>query len=34
MHMLGGGLARSTEILGIRFINTVNGGIRNILAYN
>jgi hypothetical protein len=34
IYMLGGGLARSTEILGIRFINIVNRGIRNILAYN
>ena len=34
MHMLGGGPAHSTEISGIRFVNTVNGGICNILAYN
>lgn len=34
MHMVAGQPARSTEILGIRFVNTVNGGVRNILAYN
>lgn len=34
MHMVAGQPARSTEILGIRFVNTVNGGIRNILAHN
>lgn len=34
MHMVAGQPARSTEILGIRFVNTVNGGVRNILAHN
>lgn len=33
MHMVAGQPARSTEILGIRHVNTVNGGIRNILAH-
>ncbi|RSL82730.1 hypothetical protein CEP52_016890 [Fusarium oligoseptatum] len=34
MHMVGGQPARATEILGIRHINTVNGGVRNIFAHN
>ncbi|KAJ6438732.1 translation initiation factor IF3 [Purpureocillium lavendulum] len=34
MHMVAGQPARSTEILGIRFINTINGGVRNIMAHN
>lgn len=27
-------IVRSTEILGIRYVNTINGGVRNILAHN
>lgn len=34
MHMVAGQPARSTEILGIRMVNTVDGGVRNILAHN
>ena len=34
MHMVAGQPARSAEILGIRYINTVHGGVRNILAHN
>ncbi|GKU13616.1 unnamed protein product [Fusarium langsethiae] len=33
MHMLGGQPARSTEILGIRMWNTMNGGVRNIFIH-
>ncbi|PWI64632.1 hypothetical protein PCL_09489 [Purpureocillium lilacinum] len=33
MHMVAGQPAPSTEILGIRHVNTVNGGIRNVLAH-
>ncbi|KAJ3469903.1 hypothetical protein MRS44_000002 [Fusarium solani] len=34
MHMVGGQPARSTEILGIRYKNTMNGGVRNIFAHD
>ncbi|KAL3587360.1 hypothetical protein FPOAC2_13255 [Fusarium poae] len=34
MHMLGGQPARSTEILGIRMWNTMNGGVRNIFIHD
>ncbi|KAM5520395.1 hypothetical protein FOXYSP1_18819 [Fusarium oxysporum f. sp. phaseoli] len=33
MHMLGGQPARSTEILGLRMWNTMNGGVHNIFIY-
>ncbi|EXL64482.1 hypothetical protein FOPG_19254 [Fusarium oxysporum f. sp. conglutinans race 2 54008] len=33
MHMLGGQPARSTEILGLRMWNTMNGGVRNIFIH-
>ncbi|KAG7406775.1 hypothetical protein Forpe1208_v014506 [Fusarium oxysporum f. sp. rapae] len=33
MHMTGGQPARSTEILGLRMWNTMNGGIRNIFIH-
>ncbi|KAM4065788.1 DEAD/DEAH box helicase [Hirsutella rhossiliensis] len=34
MHMVSWQPARTTEILGIRMVNTVNGGVRNIMAHN
>ncbi|KAK4074637.1 hypothetical protein Purlil1_12914 [Purpureocillium lilacinum] len=34
MHMVAGQPARSAETLGIRYVNTVHGGVRNILAHN
>ncbi|KAL9568931.1 hypothetical protein ACKAV7_006917 [Fusarium commune] len=33
MHMLGGQPARSTEVLGLRMWNTMNGGVRNIFIH-
>lgn len=33
MHMLGGQPARAPEILGIRYANTANGGLRNIFIH-
>jgi superfamily II DNA helicase RecQ len=34
MHMVGGQPARTTEITGMRMVNTANGGLRNIFAHN
>ncbi len=34
VHMTSGQPGRSTEISGIRFVNTANGGVRNILAHD
>lgn len=34
MHMVAGQPARTAEIMGIRMVNTVNGGLRNIFAHN
>ncbi|KAK7433632.1 hypothetical protein CaCOL14_013366 [Colletotrichum acutatum] len=34
LHMLGGQPARASELAGLRTVNTVNGGVRNILVHN
>jgi RecQ family ATP-dependent DNA helicase len=34
MHMVAGQPARTTEMMWIRLVNTVNGGLRNIFAHN
>ncbi|KXH69608.1 hypothetical protein CSAL01_12759 [Colletotrichum salicis] len=34
LHMLGGQPARASELAGLRTVNTVDGGVRNILVHN
>ncbi|KXH39658.1 hypothetical protein CSAL01_12557 [Colletotrichum salicis] len=34
LHMLGGQPGRATEVSGLRIVNTVNGGVRNVFAHD